>query len=479
MYSARPEPIPEPIDEAHRIAALQAIGPIADGPAAEFAALVAMAAQFADCPTAMLSLIDCDLQRTIAAHGVPAMEVPRALAVCDHTIRGHDLMVIPDTHADDRFRNNPLAAEHRLRFYAGMPIHAPDAQGCRQPVGSICVIDTAPRTLPAAGADALRHLATVAEALLAARAAANDSQQTAERLARQERVLLQAERMAMIGSWRLILGTEMVEWSDNVYRIHGLEIGEQPSLAHALDFYPPHARAIVSDALARLIDEGRPLDIETDFITATGDLRRVRSIAELERQDGGAVAIVGIVQDVTERHMMEQALRRSADIDDLTGIANRAVFNRVLETAIAHAQATGSPLLLALLDLDGFKAVNDTLGHLAGDDVLKAVGHRLKQPWLAGSICARIGGDEFALIVTDAKLATAPGAFIARLEAQLGVPVCANGVSIPTAATVAVATLAPDIANVRDFVHRADTALYAAKRARVGADRRSIGRRAG
>jgi diguanylate cyclase (GGDEF)-like protein len=466
------------IDERTRIEAVKALGDLRQIPAAEFSALVAMAAQFADCPTAMLTLIDSDLQHTIAGHGVSPVELERTLALCDHTIRGNDLLIVPDADLDARFRNNPLVMKHGVRFYAGMPIHAPDGRGDRQPVGSICVLDTAPRTLPQSGADALRNLAKVAEALIAARGAASESKRQTERLARQEQVLLQAERMAMIGSWRLPLGSDKVEWSDNVYRIHGLPIGRQPALNAALDFYPLHARGVVSGALARLMEDGEPLDIETDFLTARGQLRRVRSIAEMERQDGQPVAIIGIVQDVTDRYAMEQALRRSADLDDLTGIANRAAFNRTLETKIAIAQLDGSPLLLALVDLDGFKSINDTLGHLAGDDVLKAVGRRLEQPWLKNSLAARLGGDEFALVVTDPALAANPAAFVRRLEAALAVPVTANGLTIMAAGTVGVALVTADTANVREMIHRADTELYTAKRTRVGRDRRVMERRA-
>lgn len=476
-------PVRDPVlDEARRIEALRTLGESPEAPAAEFSALVAMAAQLVDCPSAMLNLIDGELQHTVAGHGIDLTQLPRSIAFCDHTVRGHDMMVVPDATKDPRFRDNPLVTGQGLRFYAGMPIHVPDAHGVLQPIGAICVVDTAPRQFRAAAAEALRHMATVAEALLAARAAANASREQAERLAAQERVLLQAERMAMMGSWRLVLATNHVEWSDNVYRIHGLPVGRQPALSAALDFYPPPARAIVSSALTRLIQEAQSLDVETDFVTATGDLRRVRSVAELERIDGRPVAIVGIVQDVTERHTMEQALRRSADLDDLTGIANRAAFNRRLEATIESAQANATPLLLVLIDLDGFKTTNDTFGHMAGDDVLKAVGRRLERPWLHDSFAARLGGDEFALIVTDPDLIVARTALTARLDAELCAPVSAHGLTIATAGTVGTATLAPDIRTVRDFVHRADTALYAAKRARTvarAADRRAGDRRTG
>jgi diguanylate cyclase (GGDEF)-like protein len=195
-------------------------------------------------------------------------------------------------------------------------------------------------------------------------------------------------------------------------------------------------------------------------------------MGELETGIAGPEALVGVFQDITDRHAMEESLRRIADHDALTGIANRAAFDRTLAARIATAHAARTPLALVLIDLDGFKQINDTLGHLAGDDVLRSVGRRLGEGWLNGSFAARLGGDEFALIVEDPRLAADPATLVARVEAALCVPVTVEGLTMAASATVGAALLPDDIEAVRDFVHLVDTRLYAAKRARVGERRR-------
>ncbi|MEG3164881.1 diguanylate cyclase [Sphingomonas sp. PB2P19] len=467
-------------DEARRLAALHALALLDSQPEREFDAVVALAAQMLDAPTALLTLIDRDRQWIKAAQGFPGRETPRSVAFCDHTIRSGEPMIIADARDDVRFADNPLVTgDTAVRFYAGAPIHAVDSRGERHAIGAICVLDTAPRILGEDGRRALMHLATLAEATIAARTAANRAIEivtTAERqatiLSRQDRIFRQAERMAAIGSWRVSLPDRAVHWSDGVYHIHDLAVGDMPSVAAALDFYPSLARDQVAAALERAVDPGESFDLEVDLRTAKGVLRRVRMLGEREMVDGVPVALVGVFQDVTERHALETRLRRSADTDSLTGLANRASFERALEAAMARAHAHGAPLLLALIDLDGFKVINDTLGHTAGDDVLRDVGRSLRAPWLKNSIAARLGGDEFAVIVEDPHLAAAPAALTARLEGALCVPVQANGLALVSAGTVGVATFDREFTGVRDFVHHADTMLYASKRARVGDRRR-------
>jgi diguanylate cyclase (GGDEF)-like protein len=233
-------------------------------------------------------------------------------------------------------------------------------------------------------------------------------------------------------------------------------------------FYPEQSRAVVQTTLDDAITHGRSFSIETDFLTVDGRLRRVRAMADPEIVDGRMVAMVGVFQDVTERHALEQQLRRSADTDALTGIANRAAFDRELEAAMTHARQHDTPLHLALIDLDGFKAINDTLGHGAGDDVLRLTGKALAEPWLMGSVAARIGGDEFAVIVEHPSLAGDIVGLRERLEAALRIPVEVGGVTMTSAGSVGIASFDGDCHSLRDFARRADAILYSAKRARVG-----------
>ncbi len=462
-------------DEASRLAALHALALLDSEPEREFDALVALAAELLGCPTALLTFIDRDRLWIKASTTQGERELDRDIAFCDHTIRQTTPMVIDDLRDDARFHDNPLVIDAGMRFYAGTAIHVADGEGVRQPIGTLCVLDESPRSLNAAGHAALGHLASLAEALIAARRTAMEAiriattgEELVGRLASKDRIFRQAERIAMIGSWRLSLADSSIEWSDNVYRIHGLPVGQKPALADALEFYLPRDRAEIAAKLAQSMETGAPFDFESDFITAKGERRRVRSAGETEWTDGTPTAMVGVFQDITHRHDLETQLRRSADTDALTGIANRAAFDRELDTAMQRARRAGTPLLLALIDLDGFKSINDSLGHGAGDDVLRLTGTALTQPWLRDCFAAQIGGDEFALIVTDPQLIDHADRLRLDIESALRVSVEANGITMTSAGSVGMASFDDDCHSLRDFARRADAVLYAAKRARVG-----------
>jgi diguanylate cyclase (GGDEF)-like protein len=475
-----------PADESSRVAALNALALLDSEPEKEFDALVALAAQLLGCPTALLNLVDRNrLWIKASSRPMALREIQRDIAFCDRTVEEHDMVVIEDLAADPRFGNSPLVVENGLRFYAGAPVNVLGQDGARHPVGTLCAVDTTPRTLDEPARAALRHLAALAEALLEARRTAlkaihiaTSGELLVNQLARQDHIFRQAEQIALIGSWRLSIADRTLEWSDNVYRIHGLPMGEKPDLSRALSFYPAAVRNGVAATIEAAIDEGKRFDFESDFITADGRTLRVRSMGDPEIVDGHVVGMVGVFQDITERHALEVQLRHAADTDALTGLANRAAFDRALDQAMARARRDHTPLHLALIDLDGFKAINDTLGHGAGDDVLRLTGAALSEPWLRGAQAARIGGDEFALIVEDAALIADLGGLRERIEAALRVTVEANGVTMVSAGSVGIAAFEEGCHSLRDLARRADVLLYQAKRERVGQRREASPRQA-
>jgi diguanylate cyclase (GGDEF)-like protein len=480
-------PIPLPFDEERRLATLQAHALLDSEPEAEFDALVSLAADMLDCPLAALTLADRDRFWVKSAIGPLPREMPRQVAFCDHTIRSPDLMIVPDLSSDPRFSVNPLVTgEDGTRFYAGMPIRVPDLDGSPQAIGSLCVMDDTPRSLNPAGEQTLRHLAKLAEALIAARAIARRanamaelSERQAEDLRAKDRTVRQVERLALTGSWRVVVNTGQAMWSEGVYRIHELAPGQQFSLEQGLSYYPPASRTVLRATIEDTLRTGNPFDIELDFVTALGRLRRVRVMGEREMVDGKPYGLVGMFQDVTERHALETQLRRNADTDALTTLSNRAAYDRALETAIGRSVTDGTPLGLVLIDLDGFKLINDTMGHLAGDEVLRTIGARLVADWLTGCFVARLGGDEFGVIVHDPALLAEPEQLRARIEALMSVSVTMDGLTMSCAGTVCVTLRPEECTTVRDFMHHADSRLYAAKRDRVGERRHSDRRRAG
>lgn len=465
--------------EERRLAVLNALTILPGEPDAAFESLVALAAETLGCPTAMLNLVDRDVVWVKARTGEGPKAVPRSISFCDHAVRDDRLTVVENAPLDRRFAENPfVCGADPIIFYAGMPIRARTDDGESHPVGVLCVIDGTPRSLNERERAALANLAIVAEALITARtntrqavSLAVASQDQSAALLRKDQIFRQAERMARMGSWRVNLADNHLEWSEGVLRIHDLPLDSKPDVANAISFYAPEHRRLIEEALARLVETGEPFDVEADFVSARGVTKRVRSIGELERVDGEAVGIVGLFRDVSDEYALSNALRLSADTDSLTKIFNRGAFNRSLGEAMARSAESGAPLALVLVDLDAFKMVNDTLGHVAGDDVLREVAQRLRQPWLQDSPAFRLGGDEFALIVTDEALIAAHGRLRARLEAELCVPVTSSGLTIATGGSVGVAIFDPSFTTQRAFIHQADAALYRAKRARVG-DRR-------
>lgn len=464
--------------EHERLAILDSLGLLDTPPEREFDAIVQLAQRLTGSKIALVSLVDKNRQWFKAKIGLPVDQTPRELAFCAHAIAADDILIVPDATKDHRFAGNSLVTgAPNIRFYAGVPIHAetPSIASSRAVLGTLCVIDDTPRDVDAGDMRLLVELAHLVETLIAARSVAAAAARSAEErgrnlqaLDRKHRQLRQAERMANIGSWRLTLADNQTEWSEQTYAIHGVPIGDGKPLDTALEFYPPKARATIAEALEKTMRTGEPFDIETDFNNAQGEYRRVRSMGELELDEGQPVALIGVFQDVTARFTMEEALRHAAHTDELTRIASRGRFNEVVDDRIRTTIAAAERCALLLIDLDHFKAVNDRLGHHAGDEVLRVMAARLKADYLSNCFAARLGGDEFVLLIWDqAILADLPG-LLRRLLCELQYSVSAKGVTLNVSATIGACWLGGQVSDRGQLLRHADGALYEAKRIKRG-----------
>lgn len=154
-------------------------------------------------------------------------------------------------------------------------------------------------------------------------------------------------------------------------------------------------------------------------------------------------------------------LRHDASHDSLTGLLNRRSFDDLLSQASSRSQRYGWPFALALLDLDHFKIINDRMGHDGGDRVLRAIGAALHQSLRSGDIAARVGGDEFAVILANSQLESVEGV-VFRLRSALGGILQAD----ETGFSVGVALAPAEAVDVEELYRLADARLYEAKRAR-------------
>jgi len=180
------------------------------------------------------------------------------------------------------------------------------------------------------------------------------------------------------------------------------------------------------------------------------------------KDDAGAITGVSVIaRDITQRHQLEEQLVRQALHDPLTGLANRALFTDRLEHALARGRGPGVTVAILVIDLDGFKDINDSLGHDAGDDLLTIAGMRLQGHARPGDTVARLGGDEFAVLLENVAGAEAVRSAQALLEG-LATPIVLRDRDLTPTASIGIAIAAGEDAET--VLRNADTAMYAAKR---------------
>lgn len=186
---------------------------------------------------------------------------------------------------------------------------------------------------------------------------------------------------------------------------------------------------------------------------------------------GRSIGVEGVARNITEQHVLEERLRYLAGHDALTGLCNRIRFEDRLDHAIARARRENRTLALLFLDLDGFKEINDTYGHHRGDDTLVAVGQRLVSVLRDSDSTARMGGDEFAVLLEGNITAEAARIVAGKIIAVVGEPL--PGIDARVSTSVGVALYPRDGTDSDALLKSADQAMYRAKR--LGKNRFELG----
>ena len=292
----------------------------------------------------------------------------------------------------------------------------------------------------------------------------------AKRLEQSNGWLVQAEAAALVGHWRVDLVRWTIQWSDQTYRVHGLEPGTPVDVDYSVEQYVEEDMAAVRKILAEAVRTGEPFEYQGRIRRTDGEIRYVKSHGSIEKSRGGkAVGIFGTVQDVTETvenarilEAARSAAERVANTDMLTGLPNRRHTLAFLERALVGAREHGAPLAVAIFDIDHFKRINDAHGHAVGDDVIRRVSQRAKAALRDGDMVGRIGGEEFVCIL---QRSSAQAAEIVAERVRKAVETgTAEETDVPdTPISIGLALYDGDH-DAEELLHRADQALYTAKR---------------
>ncbi len=260
-----------------------------------------------------------------------------------------------------------------------------------------------------------------------------------------------------------------IEWvSPSVERV----LGHDPDLlqgASLLAFVHPADVAAAAEAmLTAVAGPGRHEPIALRVMHVAGSWRWLEVTTTNLLDDPVVRGLVHNARDITERRELEEELTRQAFSDSLTGLPNRALFQDRLRHALAAARRHEQEVAVIFLDLDGFKVINDSLGHHAGDALLVAVAARLLRTVRPSDTVARFGGDEFAVLAVGENGLTTAAVMAERLLQALAEPVSVEGRDVFIMASAGVALSDGVLAGPADLLRRADIALYRAKGAGKG-----------
>ena len=448
-------------NEAERLGVLRDLHIIGTAPQSHFDAICRTATAMFGIPIALVSLVEENHQWFKAKCGLNIDGTPREVAFCTHAILSDDVLVVEDSLQDERFAQNPLVlGEPHVRFYAGAPLIL--EPGLR--VGTMCIFDTVPRPFSAEERRQLADLARIVVSQL--------------RLHRTEGRLRESETQ-----FRLLAEstTDMIVWA---------------SCDTTCRYVSPAVRALLGYNPDELVGK-RPLDfVHPDdaegYARILGDLVQGRveqavSRQRYRRKDGAWVwgeanvsltrdawsgepdGYVASVRDITERKAAEQRIEHLARHDPLTDLPNRILFRERLHQELALAKRHGTAFALLSLDLDRFKAVNDTLGHPAGDALLRAVAARIKAVVRTEDTVARVGGDEFVIIQTgegqpESGRAVERGRALAeRLLRAMEPCIDIDGHPVGVGLSIGIALVPQDGTDPDGLYKAADLALYRAK----------------
>ena len=293
-----------------------------------------------------------------------------------------------------------------------------------------------------------------------------DYKRIEEEVYRSEARLKEAEHLAKIGSWEWNMLSETEWWSDGLYSIFEKDPATfRPGFESFVKMLHPGDRIRLEKWKKAVVKRPtREGPVELRIMLESGREKVIVSRTDVRRDGKGRpLSVIGTVQDVTERKRVEARVEYLATHDDLTALPNRAMFHELLLRAIKSAERYSKQGAVLFMDLDGFKYINDSLGHSAGDELLRAIGRRLQVALRQSDCAARLGGDEFCVLAEHIGDPADASSLAEKCLAVIAEPITIAGRELRPRASIGIALFPGDGQDAQTLMKAADSAMYAAK----------------
>jgi diguanylate cyclase (GGDEF)-like protein/PAS domain S-box-containing protein len=289
--------------------------------------------------------------------------------------------------------------------------------------------------------------------------------QAEQALRESEAHLRLAMEAAQMGMWYWEVDTDRFVHSDGLAALFGFGL-DDPLLDYRVLQQRLHVedRDLFAATMRHAIKQGAGFQFDYRVTWPDGTVHWIANRGQVHRDPGGrAMRVIGVGMDITDRKLAEQRIAHMAHHDALTGLPNRVLLRDRIRQAIAQAHRNGSRVAVLFLDLDRFKTINDSLGHQLGDRLLQSVASRILVCVREGDTVARVGGDEFVIVIPAIMSASDASAVAAKILEVLGSAFHLHGNDLHVDASIGLSLYPADGADAETLMRNADTAMYHAK----------------
>jgi diguanylate cyclase (GGDEF)-like protein/PAS domain S-box-containing protein len=419
---------------------------------------------------AAVRLLDGDALVCGATSGTPEIARPHRLPIADnlagHAMRSGRSLLCVDTQNDERV-DSDLARSRGVRSIIAVPLlHGGQA------VGLLLLYGDEAGAFGERDIVMMELLSVVLSAAMAHAAEFEAKRDQVEALARFEATFASS----LTGMLLMDLDGRIIDSNPAIEELLGYNHGDLKG-RRTSEFVHPDDRSDRRSEYLEMVAVGqRSMRLEHRFVARDGAVVWVEVSASLVRDSDGRKSFsIAMIQDVTQRKKAETALVAQAALnkyhalhDSLTSLANRTLFRDRIDHAVKAARRTGAPAAVMVIDLDGFKEINDSMGHGAGDELLVELGRRLSVAARSTDTVARLGGDEFGVLLPDASLPGHARGAVERMQRAIESPITLHGVELSLEASIGIALSPDDGDDVETLLRCADSAMYHAKAEKSG-----------